>query len=107
MPPLVPISPIRLLFISFDLPNSKPGDARYRDVDRYLAGLGSLVRPLKQTRLLVTTHSEGAVLAGIRARIGMRGGVFVARVSRASRFFSWDTAIRAMIRQAIRRFGSR
>ena len=96
----------RLLLITFDLPNPVPGDSRYRDIDRYLDAIGSVMRPLKQTRLVITSVSEDMIVASIRARIGIRGGVTAVRVSRRSRIFVDDPGLRAAVRRAIRRHGS-
>lgn len=96
----------RLLLVTFDLPNPVPGDSRYRDIDRYLGSIGTVMRPLKQTRLVVTSVSEAMVVGSIRARIGMRGGVTAVRVSRRSRIFVNDPGVRAAVHQAIRRHGS-
>jgi hypothetical protein len=96
----------RLLLITFDLPNPVPGDPRYRDVDRYLRLVGTVMRPLKQTRLVITSVSESMIVGSISVRIGMGGGVAAVRVSRRSRIHVNDPGIRAAVRQAIRRYGS-
>ena len=95
-----------LLMVTFDLPNPVPGDHRYRDIDRYLASLGTVIRPLKQTRLLITAVSAAMVLRGVHARIGLHGSVGAIQVSRLTRIHIADPAMRLVVRRAIRRYGS-
>lgn len=103
---ITPSTRDRLLLVTFDLPNPVPGDPRYRAVDRYLGSVGTVMRPLKQMRLVVTSVSESMIVGSIRARIGMRGDVAVVRVSRRSRIMVNDPGKRAAVRQAIRIHGS-
>jgi hypothetical protein len=92
--------------VTFDLPNPIPGDRRYGDIDRYLGSVGIVMKPLKQTRLVITSMSADMILLGIRARIGIHGGVAAIRVSRRSRIFVADPVTRLAVRRAIRRHGS-
>lgn len=105
---MVSTTPTRnyLLLVTFDLPNPVPGDPRYRNIDRYLGSLGTVIRPLKQTRLVITSAPADAVVLGIRTHIGIRGGVAAIRVSRRSRTYLADPAMRMTIRRAIRQYGT-
>ncbi|APZ97626.1 hypothetical protein BWQ93_03330 [Sphingopyxis sp. QXT-31] len=96
-----------MLMVSFDLPHPVPGDRRYKAIDRYLSAIGTVMRPLKQVRFVMTRAHPDVVLQEVRSRIGARGAVAVVRVSRRSAVFVNDAAIRASVRKAIRQAGSR
>ena len=101
----VPPTRLRLHLVTFDLPNPVPGDIRYRDIDRYLRAIGTMVMPLKQTRLVLTSLAPGLIVRSIQARIGLRGGVAVVPVGRRTRIFVNDPVLRTSVRRLIRRFG--
>jgi hypothetical protein len=99
--------PIRLFLITFDIPGARPGDRRYGDVDRYLARIGAVHKPLKQVRLIVTDAPPPAMTRAIRWRIGMRGNISVLRIARYSTVDFADPVIQATVRSLIRRHGRR
>ncbi|UYY58007.1 hypothetical protein [Sphingomonas sp. S2-65] len=101
----LPLSRLRLYIVTFDLNQPSPGDLRYRRVDGYLRTVGAVVRPCKQTRMVVTRSNAAGLRAGIRSIIGARGDIAVFPVSRRSSMDIRDPGIRAAVRQAIARHG--
>jgi hypothetical protein len=97
----------RLFLITFDVPGASGGDRRYRRVDRYLQIIGSMYKPAKQVRLVVTDAPPSAIEAGVRHRIGSGGGVMVLRVGAFSSVDIPDPGIRRRVRSLIRRYGRR
>jgi len=58
----------RVLLITFDLTQTKPGDSRYRDADHAMSSHGTLFRPVKQVRFLLTSRSSQAIRNSIEQR---------------------------------------
>lgn len=102
---LPPRRRLRLYIVTFDLNQPRPGDLRYRRVDGYFRSVGAVVRPFKQTRMIVTRLSGPALRAGVRAIIGGRGDIGVFPVSVRSAIDIRDPGIRAAVRQAITQYG--
>lgn len=100
-------SVLRLYLITFDIPAARGGDPRYGAVDRYLARIGSLHRPAKQVRLVLTDAPPGVIERGVRHRIGAGGGVMVLRIGALSAVDIPDPAIAHAVRGLIRRHGRR
>lgn len=95
----------RLYLVTFDIPGGRPGDSRYRRVDSFLHVLGSVHKPLKQVRLIVTGVPPRVISAGVRSRIGMRGNITVLRVGRYSIVDCFDPAVARAVRRLFRRYG--
>lgn len=102
-----PSPPRRLYLVTFDIPAARGGDPRYGAVDRYLGRIGSLYRPAKQVRMVVTHAPPGAIERGVRHRIGAGGGVMVLRVGALSTVDIPDPATAHAVRSLIRRHGRR
>jgi len=73
--------PYRLLLVTFDLTNTVSGDARYREADAALSFHGSVFRPVKQLRLLISKSTSSRIRASIEQRIGRRTTIFVAPIT--------------------------
>lgn len=97
----------RLLLVTFDLRRPSSGDPRYRRIDRHLAAIGALHRPVKQTRLVVTTQSARSVARAVRARAGANASVLVAEMGRGTAVHVPDPVTRMAVRRLIRLHGIR
>ena len=94
----------RLLLVTFDLTNTRPGDARYRDADNALAFHGPVYRPVKQLRLLITRSTSKRVKSSLEQRIGTRATIFVApitsipawRIQGLQKRREWERFVRAL-----------
>lgn len=60
----------RVLLITFDLTQTKPGDRRYRDADDAMSNYGTLFRPVKQVRFLLTRQSSQTIRNSIEQHTG-------------------------------------
>jgi hypothetical protein len=70
--------PYRLLLVTFDLTDTVPGDARYKQADAAIAFHGLVFRPVKQLRLLLTRATSRAVKASLEQRLGRSVTILVA-----------------------------
>lgn len=95
----------RLFLITFDVPGARGGDRRYHRVDRYLQSIGTMYKPAKQVRLLVSDSPPGVIEAGVRRRIGVGGGVMVLRVGTFSSVSLPDPTTGRRVRSLIRQHG--
>ena len=94
----------RLLLVTFDLTNTQPGDARYRDADSALAFHGLVYRPVKQLRLLITRSTSKRVKSSLEQRVGARATIFVApitsipalRIQGHQKRREWERFVRAL-----------
>lgn len=74
------------LIVTFDVPNAKPGDRRYKAVDTLLASHGPVTKVFKQVRLLTSATPPSQLTRLITAEIGPVGSVMVVHASRPYRF---------------------
>ncbi len=95
-----------LVLVTFDLNNPVPGDSRYRTADRFLAAIGTVIKPFKQTRLVVTTATTTSIRTTLRGVMGRRGNLGVLRISRRSAVEIADPVVSAAVRFALSRHGS-
>ncbi|MDQ2763362.1 MAG: hypothetical protein M3Y22_07660 [Pseudomonadota bacterium] len=105
MPIRVPIRP-KLVLVTFDLNNPVPGDRRYRTADRLLGSIGTVIKPFKQTRLVITTATLASIRRTLRGVMGRRGNLGVLRISRRSAVEIADPGVNAAMRLALSRHGS-
>ncbi len=96
----------KLVLVTFDLNNPVPGDRRYRTADRFLSAIGTVIKPFKQTRLVVTTATLASIRTTLRGVMGRRGDLGVLRISRRSAVDIADPGINAAVRAALSRHGS-
>ena len=73
--------PYRLLLVTFDLFNTKSGDARYARADAALRSKGRLFRPVKQIRLLITRSTSQRVKASLDQQLGKDSTVIVVPIT--------------------------
>lgn len=95
----------RLFLITFDLPGAKPGDRRYADVDRCLRRLGTMHKPMKQVRLLVSDEPPWKIARQVRHYIGVNGNATVLRIGRYSVIDCVDPAIQSAMRMLVLKHG--
>ena len=89
---------MQLLLVTFDLTRVQPGDSRYAQADATLKFSGTLFKPLKQTRFLLTSVDPKRIQASLEQRIGRQCGILVVpvqsvpvwRIYEAERRREWD-----------------
>ena len=96
---------LRIFLITFDIPGATPGDSRYRYVDQFLRRCGTVFKPMKQVRLLVTDENPALVVRGVRARIGAAGNATALRIGKYSSVDCIDPGMQRQIRSLIRSYG--
>ena len=96
----------QLVLVTFDLNKPVPGDNRYRTADRFLAAIGTVIKPFKQTRLVITTATITSIRTTLRGVMGRRGNLGVLRISRRSAVEIADPGVSAAVRLALSRHGS-
>ena len=60
----------RVLLVTFDLTGTRPGDPRYRAADDAMSAHGTLFKPIKQIRFLLTNRSSKLIRGSIEQRTG-------------------------------------
>ncbi len=65
-----PASRWRVLLVTFDLTGTSPGDRRYRDADDAMSLHGTLFKPVKQIRFLLTNRPSSLIRGSIEQRTG-------------------------------------
>jgi len=101
---------MNLLLVTFDLTRTIPGDSRYAQVDATLQFNGTLFRPLKQNRLLLTSRDPQQIMSAIEQRIGRQSGILIVPVTSVSawrihevhRRKEWDRLVTAIRRSGIK-----
>jgi hypothetical protein len=101
---------MQLLLVTFDLTRTIPGDSRYTQADATLSFNGTLFRPLKQNRLLLTSREPKQIMAAIEQRIGRQSGILIVPVTSVSAWRihelpkrkEWDRLIAAIKKSGIK-----
>ena len=68
--PGLPRSRWRVLLVTFDLTGTRPGDARYRAADDAMSSHGTVFKPVKQLRFLLTDRPSILIKNSIEQRTG-------------------------------------
>jgi hypothetical protein len=97
----------RLLMVTYDLTDTRPGDARYRQADAALTGHGDVFRPIKQIRLLITKSTSQRVKASLDQRLGRQTSIFIAPLKSIPAWRVYGTAKRREWRRFVETAASR
>lgn len=71
------LAPYRLLMVTFDLTDTQPGDARYRQADASFKIHGDVFRPVKQVRLLLTRSKSKRIKDSLEQRLGRQVSILI------------------------------
>ena len=101
---------MQLLLVTFDLTKTIPGDPRYAQADATLNFSGTLFKPLKQNRFLLTSREPQQIMAAIEQRIGRQSGILIMPVTNVSAWRihelhnrqEWDRLIVAIRKSGIK-----
>ncbi|MGR9215061.1 hypothetical protein ACU8KG_28330 (plasmid) [Rhizobium leguminosarum] len=70
----------RVLLVTFDLTNTRPGDPRYKAADDALAFHGEVFSPVKQLRLVLTQANNARIRSSFEQQLGRNISLMIIEV---------------------------
>ena len=96
--------PTRVYIVTFDLPGAVPGDQRYARVDKALKTLGTLIRPAKQVRLVISRRDARHIRAVVSSITGVHSDIIVARLTKGYAVRLRDPMMRREVVDALKKY---